>query len=157
MNVVAARDAGCGGRWWRSVRDPAPPIKGIRMDQGRMHAELRSNRVYLPLIGVHGVATRRAGLAWGADVRGEEIQPRAFALDRRQGSGAWRHAVMGGRWRRGRGRAGWVAPSFAHLWVARRARASWSTGGTGRAGQVGDADRAGEAGRDVRAGSGRGG
>jgi hypothetical protein len=42
---------------------PAPPIKGIRVDQGRMHAVRSHFRVRLPLIGVAGVATRRAALA----------------------------------------------------------------------------------------------
>jgi hypothetical protein len=39
--------------------DAGPPaIKGIRIDQGQMHAEKRSNHVHLPLIGGE---TRAAG------------------------------------------------------------------------------------------------
>ncbi|GLI00537.1 hypothetical protein Pa4123_58130 [Phytohabitans aurantiacus] len=44
---------------------PRASIKAICVDQGQMHAEMRSNRVRSPLIGVRGVATRRTGLVWG--------------------------------------------------------------------------------------------
>ncbi|GLI03301.1 hypothetical protein Pa4123_85790 [Phytohabitans aurantiacus] len=52
-----------------------------------MPAEKRSNRVRLPLIGATGVATRRTGPAWERTHAEIEIQPRAFALDRRAGRG----------------------------------------------------------------------
>ncbi|GLH98019.1 hypothetical protein Pa4123_32940 [Phytohabitans aurantiacus] len=100
----------------------ATAIKADLIDQGRMHVEMRSNRVRSPLIGVLGVATRRAGLAWGptrAEKRSNRVRSPLIGV-----CGAWRHAVMGGRWRRGEDGRGLGCLSFAHLWVARRARAS---------------------------------
>jgi hypothetical protein len=45
-----------------------PPIKGNRIDQGRMHAEKRSNHVHSPLIGgiceLLGEADEGYGLGW---------------------------------------------------------------------------------------------
>ncbi|GLH97545.1 hypothetical protein Pa4123_28200 [Phytohabitans aurantiacus] len=72
-----------------------------------MHVEKRSNRVHSPLIVVPGVATRRAGLAWGRTRAEKEIQPRAFVLDRRAGRGDTPSRAGGGAGERTG--AGWVA------------------------------------------------
>ncbi|MCW6008589.1 hypothetical protein K1W54_29195, partial [Micromonospora sp. CPCC 205371] len=58
------RPRGGAGRRAAGARRPAA-IKGIRIEQGRMHAKKRSNHAHLPLIGD------------GA---------RTFTLDRRQGA-----------------------------------------------------------------------
>jgi hypothetical protein len=47
----------------RGHRPCRAAIKGFRIDQGRMHVVLRSNRVHSPLIGAPGAARRRHGRA----------------------------------------------------------------------------------------------
>jgi hypothetical protein len=55
----------------------ATPIKGVRIDQGRIHAVLRSNHVRLPLIGGRGRAARSHGAREGGGARRERAARRA--------------------------------------------------------------------------------
>jgi hypothetical protein len=81
----------------RSYVDPHPRTR--QKSQNRSLNPQRTGR---------GDTPSKAGL--GADVRGNKVQPRAFALDRRQARGAWRDAVSRGRQRRGEDGRGLAAP-----------------------------------------------
>ncbi|GLI00792.1 hypothetical protein Pa4123_60680 [Phytohabitans aurantiacus] len=85
-----------------ATRNPATPIKAIRIDQGRTHAEKRSNHVRSPLIdgrgGRAGGALRaaRAGARRGASGAGEpERRGRAGAGARERARGSGRAARVG--------------------------------------------------------------
>ncbi|GLH98748.1 hypothetical protein Pa4123_40230 [Phytohabitans aurantiacus] len=82
----ASKERGRCGR--RKGRGRRPPIKGIRIDQGRTHAEKRSKHVHSPLIG--GQSGWRRGAAQrggGAAQRGGRSGRRRGAAQR--GGGEW--------------------------------------------------------------------